>query len=65
MPEFSGLDIIQALEEEKILKNQKIIIFSVHNFTVDEVNNLLKKKGIEACLKKPIQLNEILTAITQ
>ena len=27
MPEFSGLDIIQALEAEQILKDQKIIIF--------------------------------------
>jgi BarA-like signal transduction histidine kinase len=25
---------------------------------------LLKKDGIHSCLKKPIQLNELLTAIT-
>jgi hypothetical protein len=25
---------------------------------------LLKKDGIQGCLKKPIQLNELLTAIT-
>ncbi len=64
MPEFSGLDIIQALEAEQILKDQKIIIFSAHNFTPQEIEKLLKKDGIEACLKKPIQLNELLTAIS-
>jgi DNA-binding response OmpR family regulator len=65
MPEFSGLDIIQALETEKILKDQKIVIFSAHNFTAKEIDDLLHKEGIKACLKKPIQLNELLTAISQ
>ena len=65
MPEFSGLDIIQALETEKILKDQKIIIFYAHNFTASEVKALLMKDGIKACLKKPIQLNELLTAIVK
>ena len=63
MPELSGIDIIQALETEKILKDQKIVIFSAHNFTAIEIKELLEKDGIEACLKKPIQLNELLTAI--
>jgi DNA-binding response OmpR family regulator len=65
MPELSGLDIIQALETEKILKEQKIVIFSAHSFSTSEVNNLLKKDGIEACLKKPIQLNELLTVMVR
>lgn len=65
MPEFSGLDIIQALESEGILKDQKIIIFSAHNFTQGEVNDLLKKDGIAACVKKPIQLNELLATIVK
>ena len=64
MPEFSGIDIIHALETEKILKNQKIVIFSATAFTTNQLNNLLKKDGIHGCLKKPIQLNELLTTIT-
>ena len=64
MPEFSGIDIIQTLEKEKILKDQKILIFSATAFTTSQVNDLLKKDGIKGCLKKPIQLNELLTAIT-
>ena len=64
MPEFSGIDIIQQLEREKILKDQKIVIFSATAFTTSQINDLLKKDGIQGCLKKPIQLNELLTAIT-
>ncbi len=64
MPEFSGIDIIQTLEKEKILKNQKILIFSAVAFTNSEINDLLKKEGIQGCLKKPLHLNELLTAIT-
>jgi CheY-like chemotaxis protein len=65
MPEISGLDIIQALESENILKDQKIIIFSAYDFAASEVKELLKKDGIMACLKKPIQLTELLSAMVE
>ena len=63
MPDLSGIDIIQNLEKEKILKDQKIVIFSATALTDTQVNDLLKKDGIQGCLKKPIQLSELLTAI--
>lgn len=63
MPDYSGIDIIQTLEKEKILKDQKIIIFSATALTISQINELLKKDGIQNCLKKPIQLSELLTAI--
>jgi CheY-like chemotaxis protein len=65
MPEISGLDIIQVLESENILKDQNIIIFSAYNFTENEIIDLLKKDGIRACLKKPIQLNELLSVMVK
>jgi CheY-like chemotaxis protein len=64
MPELSGIDIIRTLEREKILKNQKILIFSAVAFTTSQINDLLKKEGVHGCLKKPLQLNQLLTAIT-
>ena len=64
MPEVSGIDIIQTLEKENILKDQKIVIFSANAFTDGQINDLLKMDGIQDCLKKPIQLNKLLTAIT-
>lgn len=65
MPEISGLDIIQVLESENILKDQNIIIFSAYDFTEKEVSDLLNKDGIAACLKKPIQLNELLSVMVK
>jgi len=63
MPDFSGIDIIQTLEQEGILKDQKIIVFSATALTINQIDELLKKDGVQGCLKKPIQLNELLTAI--
>ncbi|MBA4452455.1 MAG: response regulator transcription factor [Nitrosopumilaceae archaeon] len=64
MPEFSGIDIIDTLDREKILQDQKIIIFSAITFTSSQITGLLKRDGIHDCLQKPLQLDKILTAIT-
>lgn len=64
MPEFSGVDIIDALDREKILQEQKIIIFSAISLTDKQVRGLLKRDGIHDCLKKPLALDKLLTAIT-
>ena len=64
MPEFSGIDIIDTLDREKILQEQKIIIFSAISLTSSQVRGLLQRKGVHDCLKKPIQLDKLLTAIT-
>ncbi len=64
MPEFSGIDIIHTLEREKRLQDQKIVIFSAISFTDSEIHHLLQKEGDELCLKKPVKLNNVLTAIS-
>ena len=64
MPEFSGIDIIHTLEREKRLQDQKISIFSAISFTDMEIHHLLQKEGVQVCIKKPMKLNNLLTAIT-
>jgi DNA-binding response OmpR family regulator len=64
MPEFSGIDIIHTLEREKRLQDQKIVIFSAISFTDMEIHHLLQKEGVEVCIKKPINLDQLLTSIT-
>ncbi len=64
MPGFSGLDIIKILATNEILKDQNIFIFSANLYGDNQVKDLLRRDGINGCLKKPIQLSEILTAIT-
>jgi len=64
MPGLYGTEIIQILENEKILKDQNIIILSGDTFTTRQIEDLLSKEGVNGCLKKPIRLDELLTAIT-
>ena len=63
MPDFSGIDIIHTLEREKKLQEQKIVIFSAVSFTDREVHDSLQKDGVQLCLKKPIKLDKVLTAV--
>ncbi len=64
MPGISGFTIIQLLATDDILKNQNIFIFSASAFGDNEIKNLLRKDGVNGVLKKPMKLEEILTAIT-
>lgn len=64
MPGLSGLDIILSLEKGRILKDKKIIILTAVDFSEKQIIHLRKKEGIHDCLKKPIELNKLLTAIT-
>ncbi len=64
MPEFSGLQIIATLATDEILQNQNIFIFSAGFGHENQIKDLLRRDGINGCLKKPIQLFELLTAIT-
>ena len=62
MPEFSGYDIIDSLEKKGKLKEQKIIILTAFALTESDINDLAHR-GIRTCLKKPVQLSELLKAI--
>jgi CheY-like chemotaxis protein len=64
MPEISGFNIIDTLATDDILKDQNIFIFSAKSFSEIQIKNLLERDGINGCLKKPIQLDELLKAIT-
>ena len=63
MPDFGGQDVIAALEKENLLKDQRIIIFTASSITNDRIRELLEKDGIESCLRKPIQLSELISTI--
>jgi len=64
MPETSGFKIIDTLATDEILKDQNIFIFSANTLSEIQIKDLLRKDGINGCLKKPVQLNELLTTIT-
>ena len=59
MPEYSGLDIIENLEKNNLLKDKNIILFTASSVSDYVLEKLLKKDGIRTCLKKPISLAKI------
>ena len=64
MPEFSGLQIIATLATDDILKDQNIFLFSANLVCENQIKDLLRRDGINGCLKKPMKLDELLTTIT-
>jgi len=62
MPEFSGYDIIESLEKKDMLKDVKIIVLTASSLSDQELDELVKK-GVLACLRKPVELNKLLQVI--
>jgi DNA-binding response OmpR family regulator len=64
MPEFSGEQIIKTLATNEVLQNQNIFILSANLGNKFTVKDLLRRKGINGCLEKPIDLDELLSVIS-
>ncbi len=64
MPEFGGLDVIESLEKDDSLQNNKIIILTVSSISNVDIETITKKEGIVTFLKKPVQLSELLQVMT-
>ncbi|MFQ5781905.1 MAG: response regulator [Nitrosopumilus sp.] len=64
MPEFGGMDVVDALEKEDLLKDKKIVILTASSISHSEVEELTSKNGIVTILKKPVQLSELLQVLS-
>ncbi len=64
MPVVSGIGVIELLAGEGNLQKQNIFIFSGMTVPEIQLKNLLGRDGVNGFLKKPIELDELLTAIT-
>jgi len=53
MPEFSGMDVMNALVEEGIMDKQKVVIFTGMSPTKKEIE-LLLEKGAHSVIKQPV-----------
>ena len=62
MPEFSGIDVVDALNESGKIKEQKIIILTASSASNEELGDL-KSKGVKEILKKPIELDSLVAAL--
>ena len=63
MPDFTGYDIIDELEKEKILKDQKIIILTATSLSDDAIRKL-KKRGIHSVQNKPMNISTLVEVMS-
>ncbi len=62
IPDFSGMDVIDALVKEGIMDKQKIVIFTASSATEKEYGPLLEK-GAHSILKKPLDVDALIKTI--
>lgn len=63
MPEFSGLEVIDTLEKNGKLKEQKVIVLTASSGISPEKVDELKKRGVYAFLKKPVRIDNLLSTL--
>ena len=62
MPDFSGVDVVDALVKEGLMKKQKVVIFTASSATENEYAPLLEK-GAHSIIKKPLDVDVLLETI--
>jgi len=62
MPDFSGVDVLDALVKEGIMDKQKIIVFTASTFTEKEFDPLLEK-GVHSIITKPVDIDILIETI--
>ena len=58
MPDFSGMDVIDALVKEGIMNKQKVAILTATSPTKKEIDQFLEK-GAHSILKKPVDPDDL------
>jgi len=61
MPDFTGVDVIDALVKEGIMDKQKIIVFTALVST--EESGPLLEKGVHSIIKKPVDIDDLIETI--
>ena len=62
MPDFSGVDVVDALVEAGIMKKQKVVIFTASSATEKEYGPLLEK-GAHSIVKKPLDVDVLIETV--
>jgi len=64
MPEFDGYSVIKDLEENNLIKDQKIIVFTASTITQEELDELVDR-GASSYILKPIDIDILLAKIVE
>ena len=63
MPEFDGYEILDTLQSEDPSQLRKIIILTASTIPIETVRKF-KELGVSACLQKPVDIDQLLSRIT-
>ncbi len=64
MPEFDGYAVIKDLEENNLLKDRNIIVFTASTITQEELDGLVNR-GVKSYMLKPIDIDVLLSRIIE
>ena len=62
MPEFSGIDVVDALNKSGRIKEQNILVLTASSLSDEELYKL-KTKGVKGILKKPLELDSLVETL--
>ena len=62
MPEFDGYAVIKDLEDNNLLKDRKIIVFTASTVTQELLDKLVTR-GVNSYILKPIDIDVLLSKI--
>lgn len=66
MPNFSGLDVLNALDEEGLCTRQPIVLFTASLYlTTSDMEEKLMNKEIHSILSKPSDIDQIMQKINE
>jgi len=64
MPNFTGIDVVNGLNDAGILDKQKIVLFTASSMTDTEIEQLIKK-GVHSCIRKPVDIPDLLEKLAE
>ncbi len=59
MPNLTGLEVIDALVQDGIIKKQRVTLFTASYLGVEDIEADLRKKGVYSILAKPADIDQI------
>lgn len=65
MPGMTGLEVIDALADEGIIRNQHVVLFTASYLRVEDMETKLQDKGVHSIMTKPTDIDNIMERIQQ
>ena len=63
MPEFDGYEILDTVQREDPTQLSKIIILTASSIPIETIRKF-KELGVSSCLQKPVDIDQLLSRIT-